>query len=309
MLTSFEEETYKRLYNNSVTFLKDGIKRLIREDDADEDFIENDLLTLTCISFQISIELAIRALLIENEGIRSILKPEFRILSNEEIENLFKENKLKTLDFDSQKKRLKSKNYIAELDKGDFKIIDEFQLYRNRIVHFSYTFNKSDLFDLKEDILYYLIHIIFKILPSEKQGMKPSEVLEFYLGNDLHDQLIIYKPYVQAMQKLAQLNSVKVYNCIVCKNRTFGVEEEYCYCCNFYSELFNLIKCEHCQEQSSVIFDNLNIKLNNNLAHGLCLNCDKDGTIYQCPECDFAYDIEICFEKECNCNSFKESLT
>ena len=304
MNTEFEKEAYKRLIENSKVFLKDGIERLVNKDNGNDDYIEHNLLTLTCTSFQISIELAIKALIIERAGIRFILNKKQRELSDNEIEALFKDNNLKTLDFEAQKNFIKRKNYISDFSKDEFEIIDEFQVYRNRIVHFSYKFYDGDLFDLKYDIIYYLIHIIFKILLSERhQDDKPSEFLQYTLGGGLHKKLISYSPYIYAMERLAKENSNKVFRCIVCNNRTLSQDEDYCYCCNFYSLDFTMINCDYCNEKKSVIYDNLNIKLNNNEAKGLCLNCDEDGIIYECPDCENAYNIETNLRKKCDCKN------
>ncbi|HCE56778.1 MAG TPA: hypothetical protein DER09_03015 [Prolixibacteraceae bacterium] len=302
MNTDFEKEAYKQLYNNAIVFLKDGIERLVNKDNGDEDYIDHDLLTLTCSSFQISLELAIKALIIEQAGIRCILNKKQQNLSDAEIKQLFIENNLSTLDFDVQKNFIRSKNYIQDLEKDDFKTIDEFQVYRNRIVHFSYKFYEGDLFDFKYDIIYYLIHIIFKVLLSKKhQHEKPSEFLEYKLGSELHKKLINYKPYVYAMEKLAIVNSHKVFTCIVCNNKTLSQDEDYCYCCNFVTHEFTLINCDYCNEKWSVIYDNLNIKLSNNEAKGLCLNCGEDGIIYECPDCGLAYNIETNYREKCIC--------
>lgn len=300
MTTEFEKKVYEQLYANSIVFLKDGIERLVNNDNGDIDFIENDLLSLTCTSFQISIELAIKALIIERSGIKKIIETKYHSLTDTEIEQRFINNDLKSLEFDTQKNFIKSNNFIEDLTKDDFKTIDEFQKYRNRIVHFTYNFANSDLYDLKYDMIYYLIQIIFKILLSKKhQDEKPSEFLQFTLGAGLHKKLINYKPYVSAMERSAKENSSKVFNCIVCNNRTFSKDEDYCYCCNFLSENFTLINCDYCKEKESVIYDNLNIYLNQNTAKGLCLNCDNDGIIFECPECKKAHNIETNFEKMC----------
>lgn len=244
MNTEYEKEAYLQLYNNAVLFLKDGIERLVNKDNGESDFIEHDLLTLTCASFQISLELAIKSLIIEREGIRMIISKNQQCLADEEVEKLFKENKLKTLDFDIQKNFIKSRNFIEDLSKDDFQTIDEFQTYRNRIVHFSYKFYDGDIFDFKYDLIYYLIRIIFKVLQSKKhQDEKPSEFLEHTLGNELHKKLIQYTPYVCAMKRLAEENSRKVFDCIVCNNRTYNQDEDYCYCCNFIGEPYNMIDC------------------------------------------------------------------
>lgn len=306
MNTTFEKEAYKQLYDNSVLFLKDGIERLVNKDNGNEDYIEHNLLTLTCTSFQISLELAIKSLIIEREGIRKVINKKQQNLTDDKIEELFKNNELKTLDFDVQKNFVKSKNFIEDLSKEDFDTIDEFQTYRNRIVHFSYKFYEGDLFDLKYDLIYYLIKIIFKVLQSKKhQDEKPSEFLQYTLGDELHKKIISYTPYIQAMRRLAKENSRKVFDCIVCNNRTYSQDEDYCYCCNFLGESYNMIDCDFCKEKRCVIYDNLNIHLNRNEAKGLCLNCGEDAIIYQCPKCESAYNMETNIGNRSLCNNIR----
>lgn len=292
MKTTFEKEAFEQLYNNSTLFLKDGIERLVNKDDGNDDYIEHDLLTLTCTSFQISLELAIKSLIIEREGIRMVIEKKQQNLTDNDIEILFRNNGLKTLDFDAQKNFIKSRNFIDDLTKNDFKIIDEFQTYRNKIVHFSYKFCNEDLFDLKYDIIYYLIRIIIKVLqPKKHQDQKPSEFFQYILGKELYLKLIHYSPYIQAMRTLANENSLKVFNCLDCNQRTYSQDEDYCYCCNFSGEFYNMINCDSCNEKKSVIYDNLNIHLNQNEARGLCLNCGNDVIVYQCPKCESTYNM------------------
>jgi hypothetical protein len=61
-----------------------------------------------------------------------------------------------------------------------------------------------------------------------------------------------------------------------------------------------MIDCDYCKTKRSVIYDNLNIALNNNETKGLCLNCDNDGIIFECPKCGLAHNIETKFEGVCN---------
>ncbi|MFT5821860.1 MAG: hypothetical protein ACI8ZM_003116 [Crocinitomix sp.] len=300
MRSKFEDKIYEKVYENSIVFLKDGINRLVNEDTSNSDHIKHDLLMLTCTSFQISIELAIKALIIERAGIKNILHTKHQSLSIIEIEKLFLTNKLTTRKFEEQKNFIKSKNFIEGLNRDDFKKITEFQDYRNKIVHFSYNFEAGDFFDLKYDLISYLIHIIFKILLSKKhEDIKPSAFLANKLGKDLLDGLIHYVPYVQEMEKLATYLSEKVFKCIDCYNRTYSQDEEYCYCCNFIGVDYTLINCDYCHEKESVIYDNLNIRLNNNMMRGLCLNCDRDSIIFKCHKCQNAHNIEMQFEGVC----------
>ena len=276
---------------------------MIFQDDSDINYIEHDLLTLTCTSFQISLELAIKSLIIGEQGIRNILNKKQRSLSNNEIKNLFIKNNIKTLDFNAQKNFIKSKKLIDNLAKEDFNIMDNFQLYRNKIVHFSYTFKTNELETFRDKIIYYMIHIILKILLHGKNSEdKPSEFIEYILGSKLHQKLIKYPPYTQAMHSFVKevaLPSEKILRCIICNNRTLIQYGEYCYCCNFEYETLRLITCDYCKEEKTVLYDHLNITSNQNMARGLCLYCENDGVIFQCPQCESEHNIETNFHNVC----------
>lgn len=302
MIANFEEYTSDKLQRNAITFLKDGLNRLVSSD-TESDVINEELLILTCTSLQISIELATKALIIKKLGFRCILNPKQRKLTDRALILHFQDNKIRTLDFDVQKNLVKSKNLIEDFSKEEFKIIEKFQQYRNKIVHFSYEFAQSDLNNIKSDIIYYFVHVIFKILSAQlKQEYKPSEFLQYVLGGSLHRQLLDYLPYVTAMKNLAQEHSAIVLKCVICNNKTLSQDDNYCYCCNFYNHDFTLIDCDYCEVKKCVIYDNLNIYLNKNEARGLCLNCDEDGIIYECPNCNKAYNMETSPYAKCDCN-------
>lgn len=300
MISKFEKSIYETLHNNSIVFLKDGVERLIQNDNDEVDFIHHDLLILTCVSFQTSLELASKALIVERSGIRSILNSKQRALNDHEIENLFLDNNLKTLDFEYQKNFIKTKKYIYSLTREDFISIETFQKYRNNILHLSYKFADGDYYDLKEDAIFYMINIIFKILLSNShEDVKPSEFVIEILGAELYKSLITYKPYLEAIKRIAMANSKEVFNCIFCSQRTFAQDQDYCYCCNSYYEDNVFTDCAFCNKKRSIIFDDLNIKLNFNSVKGLCLNCDNDFILYKCPDCKVVYNLELDFGKKC----------
>lgn len=102
-MNAIEEKVYKSLYENAIVFLKDGIQRLVVNDNDKEDKISHELLILSCTSFQISLELALKALIIKNTGLDNILKKEQRGLSINDYESLISDNKLKTNNFETLK--------------------------------------------------------------------------------------------------------------------------------------------------------------------------------------------------------------
>ena len=148
-----------------------------------------------------------------------------------------------------------------------------------------------------------MIHVILKILLHGKNSEeKPSEFLEYILGLKLHQKLIKYTPYIYAMEDLVKevaLFPDKILRCIICHNRTLIQYGEYCYCCNFEYESLRFINCDYCKEESTVLYDHLNIKSNQNMARGLCLYCENDGVIFKCPQCESEHNIETNFSNVC----------
>lgn len=295
-MNKIEKEIYETLYKNALIFLKDGIERLVSKDDKSTDSIEYDLLILTCTSIQISMELAVKALIVKKRGLKYILNKSHQNQSFDEIYELFKENKIKTQEFDNSKNFVKSENLVSDFNKDDFKIISDFQNLRNGFVHFSYNILVGDFYDLKYDIINYFIHTLTKILSED---LKPSEFYDYKLGKKYKKLLLSYPPYISAMTRLAHRNSEKVFKCIICNNHTYSKEEDYCYCCNFYGDSHEFVDCDYCKEENSIIFDYLNIKFNNNEAKGLCLNCGKDWVIFKCPKCDSSHNIETALDEKC----------
>lgn len=67
-MTTFERKIYDSLVGNSLLFFSEALKRLLDKDPHGTGQIDNNLLTLTCAELQISLELAIRATLVEKSS-------------------------------------------------------------------------------------------------------------------------------------------------------------------------------------------------------------------------------------------------
>lgn len=292
-MTTDEQKIYKDLQHNSFVFLKDFIKRITDKDNAPDDQITNDLVMLSVSSLQISLELALKAVVLKKSGLVQIIKEQNTIKTIAELFQDFQNNSLKTKQFEEIKNYAKRNNLVVTLSEFDYDTITYFQRYRNGIVHFSYKFQEGDFFDLKYDITYFVVSILIKVLCSGDDDIKPSEFLEFSLGQAYHKKLIGYRPYVEAMQKMANEHSEKVFTCITCDNRTYAQDEQYCYCCNLYGDLHSFRDCEYCNEKKSMIYDGLNLEFNDFTTRALCLNCLKDATVFVCPKCEVSYNIDI----------------
>lgn len=306
-MTTDEQNIFNDLRNNSLIFFKDFIDRITDKDNAADDHISNELVMLSVSSLQISLELALKAVVLKKSGLLQIIKEESSTKSIAALFQDFQNNSLKTKQFEQIKNYAKSNNLVSTLSDFDYENITYFQKYRNGIVHFSYKFQEGDFFDLKYDITYFVVSILIKVLCSGDDDIKPSEFLEYSLGSKYHNKLIHYRPYVEAMKSMADAHSEKVFTCIICNSRTYAKEEDYCYCCNFYGDLHSFRDCEFCNEKKSMIYDGLNIGSNHFTAKAQCLNCLRDTIIFLCPKCESSYNLEITSEQRCNIDDCKFS--
>lgn len=127
-MNDFERKLYHTVVHNSLLFLEDGLKRLITDGNNDL----GDTIVLSCTSIQISLELAMRAYILRNKGLEFIIvKKQKDNNTDEEIEKLYAENRLKVIEFEALKNQLKEKD-ASVFTKEDFQIIDDFQTYRNK---------------------------------------------------------------------------------------------------------------------------------------------------------------------------------
>ena len=304
-MTPFEKKIFDTLINNSFLFLSEALSRLIDRDPAREGKLDTNLLILTCAELQISLELAIRATLVKLAGINCILKSDQANLFEPEIEELYNKNALKVTEFDKQKHFLKSSN-ISRLTNKEFKEIDRFQVYRNKIVHFSCEFSDVQLTELRDRVLYYIVHVILVLLADTSTGETPAEYLQSKLGFEFYKRVMAYHPYIKAMEQYAAKNADPVWTCIGCFHRTYSPEFDYCYCCGYETLAgYRRVDCGCCGTKDSVIYDNLDIhnEGNNHMMRGFCMHCEEDTYVFECPKCGEAHDITKNFEREyCDLN-------
>ena len=255
--------------------------------------IDNDLLTITCAELQISLELAVRATLVQLHGIKCVVKADQKQLTNNELIALYSNNALKVEDFEKQKNLLKSDSR-CRLKKAEYKEIERFQVYRNKIVHFTCDFTSQELSNLRDDVLYYIVHVILVLLGDATTGETPSEFLQSKLGSKKYDRIKHYKPYVGAMERYARKNAGTVWTCVGCSNRTYTPEEDYCFCCGYETlSGYRRTDCGSCGTKDSVIYDNWDIhnEGNHHTMTGFCMDCEEHTIVFECPECGVAHDV------------------
>ncbi|MBZ9637441.1 hypothetical protein [Clostridium sp. FP1] len=157
---------------------------------------------------------------------------------------------------------------------------------------------------MKKDLIFVIVHIIIKLLADDAKCL--SSV--FYISNLDHDEfqkLISNGLYRAEMRELAKQSASTIYFCPICDNDSLNFDDKYCYTCvssfDDYNS-FGFLDCDCCKSKESVIYDKLNIHINDHISRSLCLACKEDGLIYECPICGYSYDIEKNFDEK-NCSN------
>lgn len=281
----------KKVRNNSWLFLRRAIKELISHDDSNDDGLSEERAIMATTLMQMSFELSLVAYFIELDGIRGIVKGENTSLTEDELFLKFEQNELYTKTFNSLKKIALEKNIFLNSDDEFF--INDFQQIRNKLVHLNYAFDESELYDLKYDLIHFVINVIIPTLSNEE--VKFSEVISMNLDKKDFLKLINFPPYAYAMHKVAQENAKNVYRCVHCGNDSLAIEvgEEHCYSCGEDLSHAGFIDCPYCKSERSMIYDALNIgNQKDRTMRGLCLKCENDDLVYLCEKCDSEVALE-----------------
>lgn len=288
---NIESEIYNAVKINSVLFLNRGIKELASHKDFNDSPLNTEITTIAVLLLQTSFELALNAYSINKYGLSSILNNKQASLSDNEIRDLYTVNELPTKNISTLIKDLMlSDNMFTKED--DQYHIEYFKNIRNKFAHLNCNLHKDDRYDIKYELIYFVSRILVPLIADSDYQWTTSIVLQDYLDKGVYKSLITYQPYIEEMEKLASADSENVYHCFFCNKKTFATETEFCYTCNFDFSTYEFLNCDLCGSKGSVIYDHLNIEINDNEAKGLCLNCNEDDFYYVCPECGYSYGIE-----------------
>lgn len=294
------KQIYDKIYGNAVMFLRRAIKELINKQG---DVLEREQAVVSCIFIQMAVELGLKAYLIKTKSLESILQGRHKNQFPQDLYRSFESGDLKTKTFEELKRIIVAEGQLFDQTQIDY--INQFQRYRNQAVHFNLKLESSDLYDLKYELIYVLVRVIIPILTEINMDFEsPSEFYQNNLDKEDYKTLVKYRPYVEEMQKVAAKHAFLVYDCIECGERTYSVDNEMCYCCNLqFADFGEYITCTACKAPRSLIFDHLNIKSNNNIMSGLCLNCQERPQVFKCPDCGIAFPFYAKSELEGTCYS------
>lgn len=284
-------------------FLKRAIKEIIA---TPGDYLPHEQAVVSCIFIQMAIELGFKAYLIKDKSLTIILQQKHIGKPMQEVFDSFVKGELKTKGFEELKRMIIADDQL--FDDVGIGYINDFQRYRNQAVHLQLQLVEGDLFDLKYDLVYMLVHVIIPTLTKiDLDYESPSDFYKEHLDKEDFKTLIKFRPYVYEMEKVAAQHSKLVYHCIECDEKTYSVDNEICYCCNLqFFDAGEYVNCISCKAPKSVIFDHNNIAINSNIMNGLCLNCGERPEVFKCPDCGVAaafYDKtelkETCYKSAC----------
>lgn len=295
-----KENIADKVRESSWLFLRRAIKELISHDDTNDDGLSKEVAIVSTVFIQMAFELSLVARVVSEYGIHGVVKGGDSMLGEKELLAKFDSNDLDTKTFNALKQRAVEQFYF--LNEDDQYLVDDFQRMRNKLVHLNYEFSPGDLYDLKYDIVYFLVQVVIPMLSKEES--RPSEVIASKLdGGDFY-RLIKFPPYASRMYQKAKQFSDDVYKCFYCGNESLaagGYGNEHCYSCNQDYFHVGFADCARCCSRNSIIYDSLNIEFQlDRTLKGVCLNCDEDDLMYSCASCGSVVALEATSYERCH---------
>lgn len=336
---SKEIELSSNMEKNALLVLDSAIIEMSR--------IENDsLIIFPTMHLQIAVELFIKNYICRAYGFECILTSKFKKMRQKDIKQYLNELRyctIKTLGFNELKDFLKKKKdyfgfvikegksflYNLEIEYDYLKgLFDKFQNIRNNFLHLGIGLKEEDIRWIKNDFYVIIIYFLSTIFNKNKKIdiYEETEYVNFYITS-----IDILKSKLSKEARLALINdedfegqlvsiaediseTKEAFKCGSCGKNTLALNiinsggESKCLYCGEYFEAY-YCECMICKDDT-VIYDGLNIELNNHIIEGYCYKCDKKLKVYKCPACGnvYSYDSKhpIDFEFECCESNFKD---
>lgn len=283
--SEIEKLIARSVRENSVVFLRRAVTELVTHNDQGDAPLSQELATVVTVFTQTALELALASYLISTTGIRSILESANK-MDDQEIMRRWSTNGLQTKRFEDNKKAFsKSSPGLYSVFEGT---IDDFQKIRNKVVHFYFNFGEGDLYDLKYDVTYLLVHVVSQLLL--KGNIDLSMHMEDLFPGENFGKLIKFPPYVHNVANIAADFSSLVLTCPSCEQVTFSNIELKCFACTYEDEFADLVMCNTCSKWA-VIYDHLNIAHNESVP-AKCLHCGHRSRARRCKNCKMVSEDE-----------------
>ncbi|UCI21337.1 hypothetical protein FJ970_10420 [Mesorhizobium sp. B2-1-8] len=288
--TPLAERVCEAMLHNAGLFLRKAVEEIVGHDDTSDAAFDVDRATLVTVLIQMGVELVSTAIVLRTEGLASIVKPKDLPVSTADAEARWAAGTIKTLTFEEIK--LKAAKYFG--DEGFWDIIGQLQHSRNKLMHFHAPLDTGDRFDLKYDATRVLVQVVLALLRTDEYDF--AYVAEALMGGELYQRLLSFGPYRDRIAAQAREMERLPLRCPMCSIRTYLPNGEACIGCG-WSGVLRLLTCPSCDERS-VIYDHLNLPLNSWL-NAVCGNCEWEGGVSHCHECDFDYTTEKYTRLEC----------
>ena len=290
-----DNEISGRLSTTFECFFKHSVMHFVKEPLENEDKIQ-------CVfSLQEALELLLKFYIVKKRGYRSIIEDCHAGKTENELQSLLDQGKLKTIGFGKALSLLKNSGECPIFE-DDFDLIKDFQEARNQIAHMGYkTFPNTLL-----NGIFRLVTSVFSDLEYLDYGEAPDlfNALKFKLGNHLYCRFTSNKELREAAEDKADDITDEVHHCLECGARTVLEDNDpygyyKCILCGYkIGKLYaSIIKCPSC-ETNNLYFDTLNISPSNDV-NGHCTYCGANFIVSKCKDCGDYY-VPDC--STCSCN-------
>jgi hypothetical protein len=176
------------MLHNSGVFLRRAAEEIVEHDDVSDEPFDVDRATLVIVLIQTAVELATTAIVIKHDGLAGAMAKHLP-QSEAEAETRWQTGDLQT----SQFRDVKARATDMFGDEDFWSLVNEFQILRNKLVHFHRPLDSCSLFDLKYEAMHVLIQMISTLAETDEYDL-PDGSLSF-LGQELFDRFLSFEPY------------------------------------------------------------------------------------------------------------------
>ena len=199
-----ESKISTSLFQNSTIFLNDAIKHFNNNKQ------DHSTRILAVVEVQMAIELAMKYRIAEEYGSKIIFDNVPSDIDDNELEKMFTENKLTTREFENLKNFLKGKEEFCRKLSNEFKYMEKFQLYRNKLVHLSYNFSQKELNELEDDIIHVIVYILHTLLSGKVSADEYRIFLYEYIEHKEYEKLLSNRKFYLALNDILNKEYSKV---------------------------------------------------------------------------------------------------
>jgi hypothetical protein len=124
-----------------------------------------------------------------------------------------------------------------------------FQKSRNKLMHLHFRFGTNDLYDLKFESTFVLIHTVSHFIFED--NFDHSNNISSLLLGDAWSKLFNFPPYQYYVERLPREYSDLVLRCPICDQRAFSDWELKCFSCTYEDPLPIYLRARNaCKEVS-----------------------------------------------------------